>query len=341
VEYSLSPEGLYHMKSSQPLTLFIIKQFYGYNGQYTVCNGLRVSAQFVVDLLLYEGHRAKLVQAIDGNSIDKLVSENLPAKVILEAIWVTPTKMAELQKLHPKVKWTVRVHSEIPFLANEGVAVEWIAAYIKQGIEVAFNSSNTANDFSILGIVSYLPNYYPVRKPRTSKPSDGTLDVGCFGAIRPLKNQLIQAFAAVKYAQIRKVPLIFHMNGSRIEQSGANNLRQIQALMTATGQTLVMHSWLDHTDFLELIATMDICLQVSLSESFNIVSADAVSMGVPLVGSESIGWLPELSQADVNSAESIVEAMERAGSISVALNQHGLHSYLKKSSKIWNKWATS
>ena len=48
----------------QSLTLFIIKQFQEYNGITHSANGLRRSAQFAVDLLLHEGHRAKLVQAI-------------------------------------------------------------------------------------------------------------------------------------------------------------------------------------------------------------------------------------------------------------------------------------
>jgi hypothetical protein len=162
--------------------------------------------------------------------------------------------------------------------------------------------------------------------------------VGCFGAIRPLKNQLIQAFAAIRFAQRKKKKLVFHMNGSRIEQNGSSNLKNIQALFAATGETLELHPWMEHEEFLELVASMDICLQVSLSESFNITSADAVSMGVPLVGSEAISWLPERSQADVNSAESICEAMGREGAITVTMNHYALKSYLAHTVKAWNRW---
>lgn len=323
-----------------PLTLFIIKQFHEYNGTQQSVSGLRRSAQFAVDLLLHEGHRAKLVQAIDGNCIDRLVTENAPTKVILEALWVTPAKMAELKRLHPRVKWTVRIHSEIPFLATEGVAVEWIVAYHKLGVEVAFNSAQTQRDFSVLGNLAYLPNYYPLRKPRKSQPPTDVFEVGCFGAIRPLKNQLIQAFAACKFAKDAGVKLAFHMNSSRLEQGGENVLRQIKALFEATGQTLVVHPWLDHEDFLELIAEMHICLQVSLSESFNIVSADAVSMGVPLVGSDAIAWLPKRSRARVDSTDSIVDAIERADGTTVAMNHAALEAYLDDAKIIWNAWAS-
>lgn len=93
-----------------------------------------------------------------------------------------------------------------------------------------------------------------------------------------------------------------------------------------------------HDDFLELIASMDVCLQVSLSESFNITSADAASMGVPLVGSEAISWLPERSQADVDSAASIASAMKRADTTTVWMNHHALKEYTKRTVEAWNEW---
>ncbi len=330
------------MNCNAPLILFIIKPLGNYGSQIPspppASSGLWSSANFVVDMLLHEGYRAKLVEAVDGNSIDALVAQNNPARVVIEALWVTPAKMAELQRLHPKVRWTVRVHSEIPFLANEGSAVGWIASYFKQGIEVAFNSAQTVVDFEILGHGSYLPNYYPLRKPRHPKPATQQLHVGCFGAIRPLKNQLIQAFAAIEFARSILKPLFFHMNSGRIEQLGQNNLKNIQALFAATGQTLEIHPWTGHEAFLDLIAEMDICLQVSLSESFNIVSADAVSMGVPLVGSNAISWLPARSQAVVNSASSIADAMRMADRTAVAMNHAALEMYLHHAVKVWMAW---
>ena len=164
--------------------------------------------------------------------------------------------------------------------------------------------------------------------------------MGCFGAIRPLKNQLIQAFAAIQYAKKHGKVLFFHMNGTRIEQDGNNNLKNIVALFDSMGEqfNLVLHPWNEHEDFLELIGSMDMCLQVSFTESFNIISADAISMGVPLVGSEAIAWLPERSQADVNQVASIVEAMERADRTNVHMNQWSLTQYLRNTVAIWNQW---
>lgn len=324
------------MTSTHPLTLFIIKKSCGYDGG-TLSNGLRNSANFVVQMLLMEGIRAKLVEAVDGNSIDALVARNKPYRVVIEAIWVTPAKMAELRRLWPKVKWTVRIHSETPFLANEGMAVQWISEYLKQGIEVAFNSEDTTSDFyyTLGGPCIYLPNYYPLRKPRARKVPSDVLNIGCFGAVRPLKNQLIQAMASILHAKAKGKRLAFHMNGTRTEQSGANNLKNIRALL---GSQLVLHAWSEHEDFLELIAQMDICLSVSLTESFSITASDAVSMGIPLVGSSAIKWLPSRSQAPVDSAVGIMEAMEKADDTAVIMNNAALAAYTKSAIKIWTRW---
>lgn len=330
------------MNSPHPLTLFIVKQFYDYDGYGAFSTGLATSAGFMVQMLLNHGHRAALVVATDGNSIDRLVTQNKPAEVILEALWATPTKMGQLIKLHPQVKWTVRIHSEVAFLSNEGSAIAWIKALIQLGVKVAFNSEQTYQDFQAIGIapVYYLPNYYPLRKPRKTCPVAGRLDVGCFGAIRPLKNQLIQAMAAIAYGKSRKVPLYFHMNGVRAEQGGNNNLKNIQALFAGEkNASLVLHTWMNHEPFLELTASMNICMQVSLSETFNIVSADAVSMGVPLVGSAAISWLPVRSQADTRSVASIVEALSIADQTTVVMNSAALEEYIASTVSIWEYWA--
>ena len=319
------------------LTLFIFKKFHDYNGPRPVSNGLRVSCLLIVEMLMEQGFNVAAAEAIDGNSIDALVAKFRPKRVVIEAIWVTPEKMAELQKLWPHVEWTVRVHSEIPFLSNEGCAIERIAAYRKQGIEIAFNSFQTVEDFNVFLRSSYLPNYYPPRQLRPPVRPSRTLNIGCFGAIRPLKNQLIQAFAAISYAEQAKKKLNFHMNGSRIEQSGSSNLKNIQALFDAAGQTLILHPWMDHHDFMKLLETMDMCMAVSLSESFCITAADAVSIGVPLVASAALEWIPSQSQAPVNSVDGIVAKMKRAN-CHVKRNKKALESFSKHSICTWKKW---
>jgi len=322
------------------MVLFIIKRFYSYNGYEQISNGLRTSATFVVDMLKMEGHRAKLVEAIDGNCIDRLVTEFRPRICILEALWVTPLKLKELRRLHPSVEFVVRIHSEMPFLANEGISMEWLSEYLKSGVKVAFNSRQAKQDFEAIGESLYLPNSYPLRKMRYEHQRGNSLHVGCFGAVRPLKNQLEQALGAILYARSTGKTLHFHMNGTRKEQGGDNNLKSIKAAVEATGNKLILHGWLDHEAFLEVIKEMDFCLQVSLSESFNIVAADAVSLGVPLIGSAAIRWLPKRSRAVTDSAQAIAQKMHLADHTTALMNHEALESYVENSIEVWNSFAT-
>ena len=156
-----------------------------------------------------------------------------------------------------------------------------------------------------------------------------------------MKNQLIQAIAAIKYADQLGKKLRFHMNGVRTEQNGGNNLKNIKGLFSNTSHELVLHPWLGHEEFLELLANMDICLQVSLTESFNITAADAVSIGVPLVGSSAIRWLPRFSQALPDSVEDICRVLSKAGETMIVLNHSALSLEMKQSEKVWFDWAKS
>jgi hypothetical protein len=324
-------------------------------------SGLLNSARFVHENLISYGIDSHIEEVVDNNDINRVVTLHRPDVVIIEAVWVVPEKFEVLRKIHPKVKWVVRVHSETPFLAGEGIAVRWILRYLEQpNVVVSFNSQRTNDEFrSIAEIkleathspeevaekVVYLPNYYPVgteSAPYRLNDKD-TIDVGCFGAIRPLKNQLIQAVAAVEYAKRNNLGLNFHINGTRVEGGGDNNAKNIRALFDALPEryNLVEHGWMPHSEFVEVIKTMDIGLQVSFTETFNIVAADFVNQGVPVVVSKEINWVSKLFHADCTSSEDMVAKMGRALAYKrfpqrlYDLNRIGLRSYSYASTLTW------
>lgn len=288
---------------------------------YGVPFGLLNSARFVSEALArYEDVVSKVVDVIDGNSIDREVHLYRPTHVVLEALWVTPAKVEELLKLWPKVKWIVRGHSKAPFIAMEGIAMEWIGEYAKlankyKNFEFSANSIEFNEEVRAVFHTKsvYLPNIYePPPKVGHRKPKDEYIDVGCFGAIRPLKNQLLQAIAAIQFADQIHKPLKFHINANRTEQRGEQVLKNLQNLFKFTKHKLVEHKWQHHSTFLRLVRSMDLGLQVSLTESFNIVTADFVSQGVPIVVSPDITWMPRLSMANPNSSRDIVSKMKLA-----------------------------
>jgi hypothetical protein len=285
----------------------------------TLHSGLFNSATFVNDMLNKSGVESYLVQVDDNNAIDKEVSRYNPTHVIIEALWVVPEKFDVLHKLHPKVTWIVRLHSEMPFIANEGMAIDWVYIYDKMAkrnkILIAPNTVKMYNDLKKVGVnnLIFLPNYYPVADNKSEKfVNKNYVDIGCFGAIRPMKNQLIQAVAAIEFGNKITKPINFHINSERIEK-GDSALRNIRALFENQEEhRLIEHPWYSHEDFTELIRRMDLGLQVSLNETFNIVAADFVSNNIPIIGSNEINWLSCLYKANPTSSDDIVKKMKFA-----------------------------
>jgi hypothetical protein len=339
--------------------LFICKRggiyggVYGETGGVPQSSGLRNSAGFVVEMLLANGVEAKLVEVTDNNDIDREVTAFRPTHVIIEALWVVPSKFTVLRRLHPAVEWVVRIHSEIPFLANEGSAMGWILEYLEMGIEAAPNSRRALAALLELvpsadGLLRYLPNYYPrgLRPRKPIRPSNGAVEIGCFGAIRPLKNQLIQAIAAIGFARSRGLYLRFHMNGTRMEQGGSPVLKNISALFAANQHAeLVMHPWFNHREFIRLVRRMDVAMQVSFSETFNVVAADCAARWIPLVVSPEISWVIPAYQAAPTSLESIERTLGIAyDSRHEALptdNFWSLERASREARAIWLEWLAS
>lgn len=70
------------------------------------------------------------------------------------------------------------------------------------------------------------------------------------------------------------------------------NLREIFKELDPTQFKLVEYDWMEHKEFLSVVGAMDLVLQVSFTESFNIVLVDAISEKVSYLGSTAIEWIP-------------------------------------------------
>jgi len=293
--------------------LFLVKTTQEYGD---ICqpskSGLRNSAKFVVDAInKFPGVISEIEFCRDDNDCDKFLYRMKPEICVLEAIWVRPEKLKLLISLYPNTKFLTRVHSRTPFLAHEGNAFEWLREYEKIST-ISFNHQQTSNDLNEIGLKNiYLPNIYPKVEWRGCGhlPNKHMYKIGCFGAIRPFKNQLSQAVAAILFAERRGSVVHFYVNSSRVEQRGENILKNLRALFENTGHKLIEVDWLLHSDFLKLVGTMDVCMQVSFTETFNIVTADCIYMHIPVVVSECIDWL-RCKKADPNSEGHIADILE-------------------------------
>lgn len=333
--------------------LFITKQneTYGFQNFNRKTSGLYNSTRFIVEGLRNRGIEAEIVEVIDNNCIDRVVTEFKPNIVVIEALWVVPDKFDTLKRLHPSVKWMVHLHSQIPFLALEGIAVDWISSYARKKIGLIANSKESFDAISTFldetSEIIYLPNVY-IGRPWVPylKHHKHYIDIGCFGAIRPLKNQLLQAMAAIQFAKELDKPLRFHINATRVETGGDPVLKNLRALFSNpnTNGRLVESKWNEPEELISYLhAKIDIGMQVSLTETFNVVSADYVTAGIPIVVSKEVRWASWFSQVSDDSIDGMVVGMWMAYRRAwlVRWNQHLLSKHSHKAQGEWFDFVTS
>ena len=294
--------------------LFILKdRFYNQSkNSYGLINSSRQVAEFLETI----GYECKVVQVVDYNAIDKELFQYKPDVVIIEALWVTGAKMKELIEIkrYQNIKCIVRVHSDAGFLAAETMAFKYINDYIelhKPNFYVSMNNEDFNNYAGIAldNSFLYLPNIITIKHHRKTHKNKNYMDVGCFGSLRILKNQCYQALCAMDAAERLGKTLRFHIT---VDVNMTNTsvlypvLKNLEEIFEYSRHELVKHYWLDNSEFHELIREMDIGLQLSYTESFNIVAADFVVNDVPIVVSDAIGWMPSFMKTSTVEYEKTI-----------------------------------
>lgn len=350
--------------------LFILKRRHdydsdpSYSNSYQIATGMWNSAMFVVQALNERGVVADIDMVVDGNGIDAVVTAGNPKIVVIEGIWATPAKMAELMALgrHAGRIWVTRVHSEIPFLAGEGNAMDWIAQYLALGTIVAPNAPRAHNQLLAYGrsigytelelqtLLPLLPNCFPtdfrsITSAELDTSAKPALDIACFGAYRPLKNHLQQALMAIRFAEGLGKTVRFHVN-TRQDSGGAPSFKNVQGVFNALpagSHELVLHPWEDRETFLSSLQQTDLLMQLSFSETFNIVAADATWVGRPVLASSEIPWLYPLTGEPANHTQAlkVLETIWSNKSFFVNQNRSRLRAYAERSARVWERYVST
>ena len=281
--------------------------------------------------------------------------DTIPADsvVVIEALWLNTENVYKVIYLHPAKTFVVRCHSQVGFLQVEPGAVQLVREQVAiQDHDYRFHLAGNSTRFTEFVRQGYrcpciyLPNLYPTdrafRKPTTPIPSR-TLRLGSFGALRLLKMHLTAAAAALMAANQLGRDLEFHMTVGRTEHGGSvlASIRNLYASLP--GATLVEHPWACWSEFRRLVAHMDVCLQVSATESFNLVTADAVAEGTPCVVGPAIDWVPPSWVADIDDPEDIARKVVHLTSDSRAaeLGISTLTKYTADGVRTWKEFLAS
>ena len=309
--------------------------------------GLINSAYNLSQFLEKEGYECKIVTVIDSNNIDKEVHKFKPDIVVIEAIWVPTYKMKELIELskYKHIHWIQRVHSDIGYLSVEGNSLKTLNEYValhKPNLTISFNNEKFAHYLSeaLRHHFTYLPNVITLFNHRNNitKETD-YIDIGCFGAMRDLKNQCFQALCAIKAADKLNKILRFHVSPNLSEEYNPY-LTNLIEMFKNNKHELIVHDWLPNDEFQELVKKMDIGMQLSYTESFNIVAADFVNNNKLIIVSDAIGWMPPVMKVTTTNYDDAVKGIINAYRYRnnrplKEVSKHYLKKYNDKSKEHW------
>jgi glycosyltransferase involved in cell wall biosynthesis len=316
------------------------------------CVGLNVAGFTTAEYLRSQGiharafavrHNADVVRTIDKfNETHKKPITH----VVISAPWLTLYDLKNLVSHFRDIKFVVLSHSNVGFLQADPGAVELFRKYAKlarthKNLVVGGNNAPFVKWFKAAYAEKciLLPNLYLVERRRGKTWRRGLLKIGALGAIRPEKNFMTAAAAAVAIKSALRVPIELHMStgGDACKSPTLPAIREM--VEGLPGVTLVRHHWQYWDLFIKLIASMDLVIQVSYTESFNMITADAISAGVPAVVSPPIYWAPASWKANPDNAMDVA----RVG-LNVLLDDQGtvgsdaLLEHDQKSLKHWQKF---
>jgi hypothetical protein len=322
--------------------LFLLKDrhYSPSKGSYGLINSASQVAEFLTDL----GNTCEVITVNDSNGIDKECFRFKPDVVILEALWVTAHKLHELMEIkrYHHIQWIIRVHSDIGYLSTETKGLKHLNDYIHlidemgtDKITISVNNEKFAKALSnaMDYKFTYLPNIITTYKVHeVDRRHKEHIDIGCFGALRLLKNQCFQAICAIEAANRLGKELHFHITPSKATDVDPV-LMNLEQLFKGSKHSLIIHEWMDTKDFHKLIRKMDIGMQLSYTESFNIVAADFVNNDKLILVSDAVSWLPSFFKASTTDYTSVVNKIL---SLYYYRNNRYVKLYAKRSLVLYN-----
>lgn len=310
--------------------------------------GLGVNAMHTLRVLRRQQVRTDAMGVKSPDEIEHwLLANPSVSHVVIEAPWIKTDRLTAMVTKFPAVHFLVRCHSQIGFLQVEAGAVALLREQLVLQEDVP-NLTMSANSKKLTEFIHdvyksrclYLPNLYDAERVRTKRAEahdHRELRIGSFGALRLLKNHATAAAAALTIARERNANLKFWLSVNR-EEHGKGVLQAIRNMYSGLPwATLVESPWEPWANFRQTVAHMDLCLQGSFTETFNIVSADAAAEGVPSVVSPAIEWCPDTWKADPDTIEEMshVGSMLLSSHTAVAAGQKALSAFCKEATACW------
>jgi hypothetical protein len=278
--------------------------------------GLGVTAMNSAKVLMDAGVKVRVVGVFDGYELrDKVLPGSTYTHVVMFAPWVDTPFLQALVRKYPHIAFAITFHSNVGFLQADRYAVQ----LLREQMELEMSNHNfhlAANSTRLVNAVKngfhrpavWLPNLYYIQSvpaPPSIYRHGDTLKIGIFGAMRPQKNMLTAAWAALQIARTLNVRCEVSINSGRIE-GGQSTLGAIRELLNGLLDVkLIEAGWMTWPQFRSYVKSQHLLLSPSYTESFCNVTADGIAEGVPSVVSDAIHWVPNNWKASFDDTGSI------------------------------------
>ena len=284
--------------------------------------GLGVASLNIAKILMRHGIKANVLPIVNVAALDAALTKDPSiTHVEVAAPWLASADLRALTWKYHNVKFAINCHSNVGFLQADTNGVKLMREYLD--VELGSLNFNVAgNSIKFVQWVRsayqapcvYLPNMYFLDyavNPNKPVYNGGTLRIGAFGATRPQKNLMSAAGAALELHEELKVDTEFWISSGRREGGPGNTIVNsvIAMCQNVPGFTLKEFGWATWPQFRDLVRKMHLTIQGSYTESFNMVSADSIAEGVPVVASDAIDWVPRYWRANSDN----VPDMARVG----------------------------
>lgn len=310
--------------------------------------GLGVSAQMNAEYLGRHGVRAEVLAVKNNVDLVNFLKENTDVTdVVISALWLSVLDIETMCRYFKGVRFVSVSHSNVGFLQADPGAFTLLRRYIALSRDLK-NLSIGANchKFGDWLAVAYdtpvvvLENLYTIWEGTKDKQPKDLVRIGTLGAIRPQKNVLSAAAAALYIHQKLKVPVEFSLSTGREDGGGNVILRAVREMCGNLADFfLVERFWSDWRSFRRVIREQDLLVQVSYTESFNMVTADGIAEGVPSVVSPAITWVPddwkvepddvvEIAERGIRALKNLKDEARRGFDALVKHNEQGLKEWL-------------
>lgn len=320
--------------------------------------GIFTGVNITADCISSKQHSSKVAVVNSSNSIQGEITLFDPTHVIIEGIWVEPDLLQSLISENPNRKFCVRLHGDMDTLCSTDHALPWLSSYnctIACHNPIQLRELRTLMAFELKWTekqaaekILHLPSYHAVNIPKIVLDKDRkVLDAGSFNPLNSEGNHLLQASAALRFANNSKMHLHFHVQLPQGETGDNNstleNLQRLFHNVDSEDHLLVIHPWSPRSAWIEMCGLMDVGLAASQHPAGDQNAADMVSTGVPIVHSCAT-WGGSLWRADPTDSIDIAKKLSLAIElrwVNVTWHEIKLWFYNRAAGKTWKKYISS